>query len=416
MPKISLRQQVPPECVDCAESESDLCPRLQDSRRPRRLVARLLRAARKKWPVIDGAVELRYSLPPDVATFVPTWDCNLRCPYCFQRDLDSPTQRQQRSEQMSLADWTRVIDELKPLGIPIIVMGGEWSLFRDALGLLEAIKRAGLALTLITNGTGLPALAEQLVRLRIDRVIVSVDGPAHIHNAIRGHPQAYDLAVAGIERVIASRGQCPSPIIQVSCTVSAYTQAHLREFVGAMAALGVDLIAFNNLIYATAEQVSASLALLQAVFSVHSSTVSALAHQKQVGIDATMVEQEMAAIRRGPWSTRTVMLPPGSEQHLAAYYAPGAPFFRNQRCGVIHRELWILPNGDVSACSLMTELRTGNVLESGVMVIWNGRACRELREYLTKGLMPACARCPKLAYHRPPADYSLQLQATEQVA
>jgi MoaA/NifB/PqqE/SkfB family radical SAM enzyme len=102
----------------------------------------------------------------------------------------------------------------------------------------------------------------------LNRLIVSLDGPPEVHNVIRGHPHGYELATEGITRVIAERGVCPSPFVQVSCAISVHTQAHLQAFVEAVGSLGVDRIVFNNLIYATSEQVAAQGEALRAVFNV----------------------------------------------------------------------------------------------------------------------------------------------------
>jgi MoaA/NifB/PqqE/SkfB family radical SAM enzyme len=271
--------------------------------------------------------------------------------------------------------------------------------------LLRAVKRARLPLTIITNGTALPRVAAELLEIGLDRLIVSLDGPPEVHNAVRGHPRSYQLAAEGIARVLAGRRSAQQPFVQVSCALSVYTQAHLAAFVSAVGRLEVDRIVLNGLIYASAEQAAAQRAALAAAFGVEQCRADVLDNGAQSGVDVPLVCRELAAIRAGPWSDRVIVAPPGVEQHLAAYYAPDAPPFRGQRCTAIHRELWVLPNGDVGACAYIADLAMGNVRTGGVLAAWNSPLYRRFRERLGAGLLPACARCSKLSFVQPPAGF-----------
>ncbi|MGA9347697.1 MAG: radical SAM protein [Anaerolineae bacterium] len=361
---------------------------------------RLVRGLRKLLP-IDGALPEGRSLPPGVVVLVPTLRCNLSCLYCFQRDESGPAWRPHQEGSLSLAEWQAVINEIKPLGLHVIVMGGELFLYPEALELLRSVKAADLPLTIITNGIALPRVAAELVDMGLNRLIVSIDGPPEVHNVIRGHPRGYELATEGIRRVVAERGICPSPFVQVSCAISAYTQAHLKAFVEAVGPLGVDRIVFNNLIYATAGQVDTQSEVLHASFNAQWYG-KALNNRAQLGVNPALIRREMSAIRAGPWADRVVVAPPGVEQYLEAYYVPHAPPFSDQFCTAIYRELWVLPNGDVGACVHIPELSMGNVREDGVMAAWNSLHYRRFRQHLAQGLLPACVRCEKLNYNHPP--------------
>ena len=393
-------RRLPPECVQCGKSALGVCPHHMGEGRNPHTSRRLVRGLRRLLP-IDGALPDGRSLPPDVVILVPTLRCNLKCPYCFQRNESSPAWRPQQEDILSLAEWQAVIAEIKPLGLHVIVMGGELFLYPEALELLRSVKAAGLPLTVITNGTALPRVAAELVGMGLNRLIVSLDGPPEVHNVVRGHPRSYELATEGIARVIAERGICPSPFVQVSCAISVHTQTHLQAFVEAVGPLGVDRIVFNNLIYATPEQVAAQSEALRAVFNVQQYS-EALDNGAQIGVDPALIRREMSVIRAGPWAERIIVAPPGVEQHLEAYYAPHAPPFSNQFCTAIYRELWVLPNGDVGACVHITELFVGNVREGGAMAAWNNPRFRRFRQHLAQGLLPACVRCEKLNYEKPP--------------
>src|SRR5215475_2852486 len=102
----------------------------------------LLRALRTMLP-LDGVLADGRALPPDPVIMVPTLRCNLRCPYCFQRDDSGLAWQPQDQEELKLEEWLAVIADLQQLGPHVIVLGGELFLYRYALKLLRAVKEAG---------------------------------------------------------------------------------------------------------------------------------------------------------------------------------------------------------------------------------------------------------------------------------
>lgn len=362
----------------------------------------LRRVLRTVVPV-DGLLPTGHSLSPDIAVLVPTLRCNLHCPYCFQRDDNGIAWQPRHPGDLGIDEWEAVVTDLASIGAHVIVIGGELFLYRDALRLLRAVKRAGLSLTVITNGIFLPRVASDLLDLELDRLIVSLDGPPAVHNAVRGHPRGFQLATEGIAQILAQRKDRQHPFVQVSCTMSTYNQRHLVDLVNHIGPLGVDQIDLTGLIYTTAEQAEAQSDALRAVFGLETSHASVLAHGAQRDADVALLEQQLKAIRATPWSERVVVSPDGLEQHIGAYYASDAPRFRSQRCLAIHRELWILPNGDVSACGYITDLTMGNVRDGGWKKAWNGPSYRTFRQHLRRELLPACARCTKLSFRQAPS-------------
>jgi hypothetical protein len=108
-------RRLPPECVQCGKSALGVCPHHMGEGRNSHTSRRLVRGLRRLLP-IDGALPDGRSLPPDVVILVPTLRCNLKCPYCFQRNESSPAWRPQQEDRLSLAEWQAVIAEIKPLG------------------------------------------------------------------------------------------------------------------------------------------------------------------------------------------------------------------------------------------------------------------------------------------------------------
>ena len=134
---------------------------------------------------------------PLVASLLLTNRCNLDCAYCGRAG--------DGTNELSAAQWTRLVDELADLGcLRLSVTGGE-PLMRPDLGdILARARDRGLSINLNTNGHLVERRLE-VVRL-VQRVTISLDGPAAVHDAVRG-PGSFDAVVHAAE--IARRENLP---------------------------------------------------------------------------------------------------------------------------------------------------------------------------------------------------------------
>jgi SynChlorMet cassette radical SAM/SPASM protein ScmE len=122
--------------------------------------------------------------------------CNLSCRYCSYQAAPG-----RRAEDLPIAGWLALIDELGDGGVMrVLLTGGEPLLCRDFAGIVAAVVRNRMRFALTTNGV---LLTPQLVRLlkdtgRVDDVQVSMDGgDAWVNDRTRG-PGAWDGAIRGL--------------------------------------------------------------------------------------------------------------------------------------------------------------------------------------------------------------------------
>lgn len=123
--------------------------------------------------------------------------CNLRCVHCFvAEDHTRPAAR-----ELSLARQLRLVDELADAGCMFLTLtGGEVSLKKGWLRLVEAARRRRMSVTILTNGTLLTEQdAEALARLKVRQVSISIYGDtAELHDGITGVPGSFARSVAAI--------------------------------------------------------------------------------------------------------------------------------------------------------------------------------------------------------------------------
>ncbi|MBI5494843.1 MAG: radical SAM protein [Deltaproteobacteria bacterium] len=146
---------------------------------------------------------------PTSAHFELTYRCNLRCKHCFQERDAAP-------DELTRADWLRVVDQAREAGILVITLsGGEAMLSPHFWDIAGHIRGAGMAFKLFTNGLALTRVnCARLAALRpaaVDISIFSLD-PA-VHDAITGARGSLRRAVSGLIRLrragIAVKVKCP---------------------------------------------------------------------------------------------------------------------------------------------------------------------------------------------------------------
>lgn len=162
------------------------------------------KTAEEEYAFVQGAAErlhvVRRTRAPEFI-FIPTYDCNLRCPYCFQGHMRADTGKHLRPMSVAMAD--RLIEGLRSIeahhDIPktdyvrsIGFFGGE-PLLRENRQVLEhiisRITEMGPAhFWAVTNATELEAFGDLLGPGGIDTLQITLDGIRQKHDERRKHP------------------------------------------------------------------------------------------------------------------------------------------------------------------------------------------------------------------------------------
>jgi Fe-coproporphyrin III synthase len=160
--------------------------------------------------------------------------CNCRCVMCdiWQRKA---------GESLSAADLKRHRESLRTLGVrQVVLTGGEPLLNPELDAICDLLHGLGIRITLLTTGLLLNAKAT-LVANCMDEIILSLDGPPQIHDAIRRIPRAFETVSRGVHAVREIR-----PGLPIACRTTVQKRNHnqLCATVSAAHSLGLDRISF----------------------------------------------------------------------------------------------------------------------------------------------------------------------------
>ena len=160
--------------------------------------------------------------------------CNCRCVMC---DIWKTTD----AAEISADDLERHVSSIEGMSVEWVVFsGGEPLMHSDLFRLCGVLRKRNIRISILSTGLLLEKNAPAIVA-NADEVIVSLDGPPEIHDAIRRVSGAFQRLAAGVRAIHTLR---PDFDVSARCTIQRLNHAHLRATVDAARGIGFKCISF----------------------------------------------------------------------------------------------------------------------------------------------------------------------------
>jgi MoaA/NifB/PqqE/SkfB family radical SAM enzyme len=301
--------------------------------------------------------------------------CNCRCVMC---DI----WKRESSEQIQAQDLERHRASIEKLGVRHVVLtGGEPLLHNDLAALCDFFHEQHIHLTLLTTGLLLNKRAEEVAAL-FDDIIISLDGPQQIHDAIRRVDGAYNLIRKGIAAV---RSHKPAMPITCRTTIQKANHQHLRETVDGARILGFDSIsflaadltseAFNRPLIWPGERKS-EIGLTVEETDALEEEIELLILEYKTSIDHKYIAESADKLRK---------IVRRFHEHLG-HCSPQAPI-----CNAPWVSAVVEIDGSVRPCFFHHSI--GSIASSTLEEVINGDAAQKFRNSLDVETNPTCRRC-----------------------
>lgn len=302
--------------------------------------------------------------------------CNCRCVMC---DI----WKREKSAEVTAASLEKHRDSLKRLRVEWVVLtGGEPLMHSDLRSLCNFFRELGIRLTLLTTGLLLARRAAE-VSVLFDDIIISLDGPPLIHDAIRRVRGCFDEIAKGVSAVRRLR---PDMRITARTTVQKANFAYVCETVRRATDLGLDGIsllaadvtsgeAFNRtMIWPNTRQSEVALSI---------SEIDSLENEIE-----TLIEEFASEIRRGfiaesPAKLRKIV------SHFKAQLGLCSP--QSPVCNAPWVSTVVETDGSVRPCFFHSPV--GNTNDDTLENIVNGERAQEFRRQLNVATNSICQRC-----------------------
>jgi MoaA/NifB/PqqE/SkfB family radical SAM enzyme len=161
--------------------------------------------------------------------------CNCKCVMCDIWKANS------EKREISATDLDRHVADIRALNVQrIMLTGGEPLLHSNLWTLCARLQEIGARITLVTTGLLIEPHAVDIARY-VDAVVISLDGPAEVHDAIRRIRGGFDRIARGVGTL---RTATPKPRLIARSVVQRNNFASLAETVDAAHRLGFDELSF----------------------------------------------------------------------------------------------------------------------------------------------------------------------------
>jgi MoaA/NifB/PqqE/SkfB family radical SAM enzyme len=163
--------------------------------------------------------------------------CNNRCVHCVIQDYRHALSAQGRADRTT-QECLELISNAANANIrAVTITGGEPTIRKDFLTLVDAAREFGLEVQLQTNGRALRSMdLAKAVAARVRLVCVALHGPtASIHDQIAGPKDAFDETISGIRNLV----EAGVARIVLKTVVTRVNQGFLKEILEVAATLGL---------------------------------------------------------------------------------------------------------------------------------------------------------------------------------
>lgn len=316
--------------------------------------------------------------------------CNLKCSMCDLGQGKNTYYYQHLSpaSELPLKTWMEFIDDISPYKPAIEFSAAEPLLYSGIKPLISHIKNNGLKLRIFTNGFLLLEFSRFFNEVGLDHLIVSVDGTAKVHDAIRGKPGLWDKIVAGLQAL--KRPGTKTALVDINMTISNKNHGIIKEtFEALKAKCSFDRFTLIHTLFTPAEAVEEHNRLY-GKFPAMPICETGVDFSR---IDSLNITTQIEELQKSyPGMIR--VYPDFSPKLLETWYCRPKEKVGNKRCLFIWNSANITAEGEVIPFMRCAHVSFGNIRDTAFSDIWNNRRFREFRCLSRKvGLFPICNRC-----------------------
>ncbi|MCC6369579.1 MAG: radical SAM protein [Bacteroidia bacterium] len=259
--------------------------------------------------------------------------------------------------------------------------------------LYEGLKYAAekkMFTSVTTNALNLRKIADKLIDAELNELYVSLDGPADVHNEIRGYKLSFEKAMEGIDYLLTQK---KAPKISVYCVITQWNYNRLQEFLNYFKNRGLHEVGFMHTNY-TPDVVANNHNVIYG--QLYPATASNMQDIDMNAYDLPAILAEIKSIKQQTYPFKVSFSPDITElQKLELFYKKPEQFY-GKRCHDIFRTMMIKSNGEViPAHGRCYNLTIGNIYQNNLQHIWNSSIISKFRKDVTAagGFLPACSRC-----------------------
>jgi len=340
------------------------------------------------------------SVTPTHALLFITYRCTSRCEMCT---IWKRSKKVNIKEELTLDDWKKCIDTLIRDNVGIIELFGGDSLIRKnvTIQLIEYIKKRdeNIIVDFPTNCNLLDKeTALALVKVGVDRLYISLDGPIEIHDKIRGISGTFNNVQKGIEYLVEAKNELGrnKPDIIINCTISSSNVDNFEQIIPIAEKLCVDTMEFEYVGEFNEENIKKTNVegIIPTPFYITLGSSNLLSRE-----EAHLLKRKMKHIREFAKNSKINI----ATQHIDALTIENLikGTVPNKKCYYCRYTVSIDPYGNVMGCFHFNNFLLGNIKNDTFSSIWNNKKHRNFLESQKKGKIKICKNCISGVHRNP---------------
>jgi MoaA/NifB/PqqE/SkfB family radical SAM enzyme len=333
---------------------------------------------------------------PQSISLTITNACNLQCRMCGQwsREGYMRSRRNLLREELELADWKRLVDELAAHEIrSLLLRGGEVFLFPEIIPLLEYIHGKGIFISIDTNGTQLERFAGDIARIGNIHLTVSVDGPEAIHDSVRGMQGCFERIRRGLTRLKEEEQRSGITVSKsITFTISPYSYRSLGKIPETARNLGISSVCIVTYYYVPRAAGLKYDREMREHFASEAFSWRGFHHETS-GVDGDGFAVQLRNYHASLGEITDYPYMPLTEEEYRTWFRDAISPVGPLACSNVEKLIDVQPSGEASFCVDFPDYSIGNVSESTIAELWNSPRAEKFREYRRKQPLAVCYRC-----------------------
>ncbi|ODS34407.1 MAG: moaA/nirJ/pqqE cofactor biosynthesis protein [Candidatus Scalindua rubra] len=360
---------------------------------------------------IDGRLNTGYSFSPYLIHLMPTYLCNLRCKKCGQWGETGNYYKKDANflrENMNIDVFEELINDVSKFSPTIFITGGEPFYYKDIIRLIKYIKQKNLICWIITNGTLLENYANDIVKLGVDVLYISIDGPEDAHNKIRDVHDGFQKISSGIKKIINAKEKMNKqrPLLCQVFTISDLSFPYLENITDTTEKLGFEMLLIKHPYFNNTRTGRNYENLMGRSFQCYAPSWQGWVDD-EIKIDPHSLQKSISQLLSKKYKFQLAFFPAIKVSDIPHYYSTSQDIFYNgsksrkkiKRCIAPWTHIMIYPNGDAVFCNDNPDYILGNIKSERFSEIWNSSKSRKFRKFIKNNFLPICSRCCGLYYH-----------------
>ncbi|MDG5816518.1 radical SAM protein [Chitinispirillales bacterium ANBcel5] len=332
---------------------------------------------------------------PESVSFTVTNACNLRCKMCGQWGPDGYIKNKVKSNTTMSPDvWKKMVDELVDNNsASVLLRGGEVFLYPYIAELLHYIHSKNIFISIDTNGTLLDKYADLLSTLGTIHLSISIDGPPHIHDKIRGDENCFERIEKNLEVLRDAENRHGQRISKAfTFTLSSDNYLFLGQMPDIARRLEIETITVVPRYWVPGEAGKEYENWVCKHFEDKAFSWKGF-HEETPKIDCNRLTEELQKYEKNLGTIKNYPYMELSQSEYREWFTTYYSVVKKHHCSNTERLIDIQPNGDANVCVDFPDIVFGNVQNQTIREIWNGKKLQKFRKLRKESQTPVCYRC-----------------------